>query len=408
MLDSSALLTTPLPYHRQMVAYLRERLPSAWAHFASDVSDARYEEAQRLHLLQTTVALTRTSEPELYALADQVANKLGITVPVELYQGEDGPTMNAALYYSPRAARVVLEGAIQERLSTELLRAVLGHELAHHLMFSLDKGDPLHAFRLLASLVEHEATPTLIESLRLFQLHVEVYADRGALLVAGLEPTIEALVRVRTGLSKANPSDFLDQSRELLRKQGTGSRAWSHPEAHIRALALDHVATAESLDEAWVQGIIDGPVALEELDLLRRDALDQLTRRIIAWLISPAWFSTDAVKAHAELFYDDAPTPSPTPLTADDLESWGETVRDYLAAVLLDFVAVDPSIEPMPLLRADAVAEALGLQDRFQRAVNRHLRMTKRAIAEALQDRDAQLAQADVAVEDEHGSDDDD
>ena len=80
-------------------------------------------------------------------------------------------------------------------------------------------------------------------------------------------------------LTDVRPLDFLDQSRELHAAVGTGSREWTHPEAHMRALALDwHDNDPEDSDEA-IRLLLEGPMQLEELDLLRRDALAGLTER---------------------------------------------------------------------------------------------------------------------------------
>ncbi|MCP4036352.1 MAG: hypothetical protein GY733_05395, partial [bacterium] len=102
------------------------------------------------------------------------------------------------------------------------------------------------------------------------------------------------------------------------------------------------------------------------------------------------------VVGHARLMFDDYEVPDHAEFTADDrrLDPWGNSVRDYLSYVLADFVSVDPELENLPFLRAHAVAEGLGIEAQLERAVNRELRKTKKAIRELLGDRDAQLAAA--------------
>lgn len=391
---------TPLPYHHAVVDHLRAELPAAWAHYTSDGFRASQREAIRLHLLQTTVELTRASHPEIYALADAAAAALGLDVPVELYQAPDDGQPNAALLYSPDCARVMLAGAIQERLTAEEMQSVLGHELAHHLLWSLDGHAFLDAERLLSGLGGDTLAPSLLETIRLYQLGVEVFADRGAMVASDRDTAISALVRVRTGLKRVSVDDFLAQSRELVDKQGLGSREWSHPEAHIRALALAHHAETPG-DDTAIRPLVEGPLQIDALDLLRRAELDQLTRRLVAWMVAPRWMQTDGVMGHVRLLFDDDPLPSPEPIAPDTLSPWGDTVRDYLAAILLDFVVVDPGLDDLPLLRADHLAEALGVQDRFQRGVNRHLKRTKKVIAASLKDRDSRLSAADDAAADD-------
>jgi Zn-dependent protease with chaperone function len=388
--------SSPLPYHHAVVAWIRQALPAAWAHYTSDRFRADQREALRLHLLQSTVELTRAAQPELYALADAAAAALDLDVPVELYQAEDDGQPNAGLLYAPDAARVVLRGALQERLAPAEVQAVLGHELAHHVLWSLDSHAFLDAERLLSGLAGDTLAPSILETLRLYQLHVEVYADRGGAVATDRDTMITALIKVRTGLKRPSVSDFLAQSAELVDKQGLGSRAWSHPEAHIRALALARHADAPD-DDASIRELVEGPLQLDALDVLRRAELDRLTRQLVAWVTAPAWMRTDAVMGHVRLLFDDDPLPEPVPVAPAALARWGDTVRDYLSAILLDFVVVDPGLDDLPLLRVDRLAEDLGLQDRLQRDVNRHLKRTRKAIGQALEGRDSRLAAADEA-----------
>ncbi|MBX2800729.1 MAG: M48 family metalloprotease [Myxococcales bacterium] len=349
----------------------------------------------RLHLLQTTVRLSRESHPELYAQADAAAAALSLQVPVELFQGSDDGGLNAMLLYAPQSARVVLYGAMQEKLSGEEMCSVLGHELAHHKLWTADDGAYLHALRQLEGLASHTEAPSVLETLRLYTLHTEIFADRGGVLASDLDTTLRTLIRVRTGLSKVSVADFLAQSHELLQAQGTGSREWSHPEAHIRALALERHAADEGVDaERWVQRVVEGPLSLEALDLPSREALDAHTKALVAWLLQPPWFRTEAVMGHVRMLFDSEPLPEPAPLAPSDLDRYGDTVLDYLCAILVDFVAMDPELEDLPLQRADRVAEAMGLQKAFQTAVNRHLKRTRKAIAAALASRDSDLAAA--------------
>ncbi len=386
----------PLPYHRDVVQHLRRHARAVWGHYGGAESDQEVADAQRLYLLKSTVVLKRESHGDLYALADEVAAALGLDVPVELYQGEDAGEMNAALLFLPSAARIVLQGPIQERLDRQELRALLGHELAHHRLWSLADGAYLGAWYALQGMNGMAALPSVENTLRLYSLSTEVFADRVALEVAGLEATIGCLIKMRTGLGEVKPLDFLEQSRELHAAEGTGSREWTHPEAHIRALAVDWYDRDSTDAEKSIRELLEGPMQLDELDLVRRDALCALTERLVGVLLQPTWFRTETVVGHARLMFDDYEVPDHAEFTADDrrLDPWGNSVRDYLSYVLADFVSVDPELENLPFLRAHAVAEGLGIEAQLERAVNRELRKTKKAIREQLGDRDAQLAAA--------------
>ena len=394
--EPPALDLRPLPYHQEVVDHLRHRAPGVWRHIRSGARDPEHTEAQRLHLLKTTVVLERASHPELYQVADDVAGALALGVPVELYQGEDPGNLNAALLFLPEIARVVFYGPVQERLDREELRALLGHELAHHRLWSLDDGVHLAALHALDGIAGMAALASVGNTRRLFSLATEVFADRAALGVAGLEPTLGCLIKTRTGLSTVAPLDFLAQSRELHAAEDTGSRGWTHPEAHVRALALEWYDADGADAEPRIRRLLEGPIQLDELDLLRREELATLSERLVGALLQPAWFRTDAALGQARLMFDDYEVPpAPAPLAdAEELAPWGDSVRDYLAYLLTDFVAVDPELEDLPLLQAHAVAEPLGLAERLERSVNRELRMTKKKLQESLRGRDERLRAA--------------
>ena len=390
----------PLPYHREVVRYLQRHAKAVWQHYSGAERRPEAAEAQRLYLLKSTVVLKRESHVPLYELADAVAKALALEVPVELYQGADTGTLNASLLYLPHVARVVFHGPLRERLTEDEMRALLGHELAHHKLWSLDDGTYYAAWQALHGMLGMAALNSVENTLRLYQLSVEVFADRAALAVAGLEASIGTLMKVRTGAGDAKPLDFLDQSRELHAAEGSGSREWTHPEAHIRALALDWYDSGSLASETSIRELLEGPMQLDELDLVRREALATLTERVVGTLLQPQWIRTEAVIGQARQMFDDYEVPAHVDMTPEDraLTGWGDSVRDYLTFVLTDFVGVDPDLEDLPLLRAHVIAEQLGLAERLERAVNRELRKTQKAIRELLEDRDAKLVAAEGAA----------
>lgn len=396
----------PLAYHHAVVAHLREHLPAVWGHYASDSHRAEHEDALRLHLLQSTYALTRDSHADLYAVVDEVAEALRLGVRVELFQGEELERCNAQLLYQPGAARLVFHGPLRQRLSEDELRFLIGHELAHHKLWSVEGGDHLVAARALEGLAGLAPAGSAVSTARLLSLSTEVFCDREGVRVSSLEAGIRTLVKLRTSLSDVSAADFLTQSDELLERQGTGSRGWSHPEAHVRALAMRLLAEddRDEQTQARVRSLIEGPLQLDALDLLRRAELTALTRELVGHLLAPAWFRTDAVLGHTRLLFDDdlpelrlRDLPEPEHLLAP----WGDTVRSYLVAILLDYVAVDPGLGDLPLARAHQVAEALGLEVLLVKAVNQKLKRRRRDIDAALEDRDSQLEAAAQQVEEE-------
>jgi hypothetical protein len=377
-----------------VVQHLQQFAPTVWRHFASDAFTSAQSEAQRLELLKTTVALRRESYPALYASADEIAAILALGVPVELYQGPDDGSLNAALLFQPDRARVVLFGQLQEKLAPDELRALLGHELAHHRLWTLDQGAVLIAGNALQCLAAMQGLESVENTLRLFALSTEVFADRAGLQVSSLHAAVGCLIKVRTGLSNVVVTDFIEQSQELLAAEDLGSRGWTHPEAHIRTLALAWYERDGEDSNPAIRRLLEGPIQLDDLDLLRREELSALVRQLIDTLLVPEWFRTEAVLGHCRLFFDDYQV-SPVDQWGDPeslVAPWGESVREFLVHVLVDCVAVDPELHDLPLLQAHATAEKLGMAERFERAVNKKLRRTRKSIREDLADRDARLA----------------
>ncbi|KPZ10131.1 Uncharacterized protein ALO40_04342 [Pseudomonas syringae pv. viburni] len=122
---------TPLPYHQQVVDYLKTSEPAVW-NWASSLG-VRQEHAQdvRAQLLRDTYRLSPETHPDAYQACETALRRLHIQAPATLYQAGDG-AMNASLHYLAGEAHVVFYGPILERLDAQELLALLGHELAHY------------------------------------------------------------------------------------------------------------------------------------------------------------------------------------------------------------------------------------------------------------------------------------
>ena len=387
----------PLPYHRATVEHLRAALPEAWAHYASHQSVDAHEDAVRLHLLQTTYRMTPESHPELHQEVAEVASILGLSLPVELYHHTEPGASNASLIFHPERLRLTFQGPILELLNTDERKAMVAHELAHHLLWTAEDGAFYVADRLLHGV--HRQGRSAFHSLRLFQLHTESFCDQAALVLLPKEPVIATLVKITTGLKQVSATDFLAQSEELYAADGgAGSAGWTHPEAHLRALAVAHSTTGAG---PTTRRLLEGPVDLETLDLLRRAELTTVTRHLLGHVFQPSWLRTNAQLGLLRILFDDdlpafeAWSIEPALALAD----YGTSVCDYLVALLVDVTAADPALEQLPMLRCHQVAEWLGLADDFEKAVNRQLKMRRKDITIALVDRDDTLAAAQEAAE---------
>jgi hypothetical protein len=248
---------------------------------------ASYSDMVKLELLKSTYRLTRADQPALYASADIAIEKLGLDLPVTIYQRQGGvETANAALVFLPDEAAVMLMGNIGELLNEAEMLALLGHEIAHHRLYTMEGGQYFTSARLLGWCLDQPGCDaSFAETDRLFQLHTEIFADLGALYVTGdRDAVIASLIKVTTGLKSVSPSSYLEQAEEILEKHKQGSEGLSHPELFIRAKALDLLAT-DPPGIGQTELLVRGPTDAKRLDILGQQALSGISRRLIERLL---------------------------------------------------------------------------------------------------------------------------
>jgi hypothetical protein len=339
----------------------------------------------RLDLLKTTYRLDASSQPRLPALAGEATARLGLDLEVTFYQSQQPGEANASLAYLPGEAHIVFQGPLLGLLSEEELRALLGHELTHHRFLEDSGGEFLKVGELLAALAaDDEAEPAHVESLRLFGLYTEIYADRGAFHVCGdLETAVSMLVKVTTGLEAVSAASYLQQADEIFSKASPRAEHLTHPEAFIRARALRLWAEEGEKADGEVARMIEGEPSLEGLDLVSRKKVETLTLRMIRALLAPAWFRTEPVLAHARLFESDFTLPDgPVDLEglAGEIRTSDDLLSRYYAYVLLDFATVDRSLEEHPLAAAVVLSRCLGFEEMFLSIAGKELQLRKRQV----------------------------
>ena len=301
----------PTSYHHRLRATLAEREPGLVRWLSSDAYEAEHADAMRLELLRSSYRLAPESHERPHRLARAAADALGVTVPVSIYQLHDNGTANAMLFFTPDAAHVALAGPLLANLADDELSALFGHELAHHLLWTIEDG----AFRVCSTLVEQSAasgsTPFVEAALRQ-RLWTEVVCDRGAALASSTDAAIRCLVKVATGLGSVSATDYLAQAREIVAKTKGGPRGRAtHPETAVRALALALWDERRASAEPEIGEMIDGPLVLESLDLVQREEVAGHTRAWIDRLLGPPWMRTEAALAHARAFFPEGAWPAP-------------------------------------------------------------------------------------------------
>ena len=379
-------------YHQDVCNYLTDHEPDLWRWGTASLQDDMQQ--VRLHLLKTTYQLSAQTHPELHAAAARVADKLGISPAIALYQSNDAGGANVAIYCAADEAHIIFQGPVLGMLSGAEIDAVLGHELAHYLLWRRDGQRYLIASRILDRLALEESPPGVWANTALrYQQYTEIYADRGAYSVcAEIGPCIASLVKIQTGAAQVHVESYLQQADQILAPDTTLGEHGGHPQTFIRTRALALHAAGASAVDATLASLLNGALALDRLDILGQVELHRLTRSVIARLLAPAWFGSDAVLALARRYYAnfeqgealDGPVSLPP----------GHQLDQFFCFVLLDFCFIDPLLEELPLAAALRMAEELGIGAAFDAALLKEASIKKSALAKLKASRDELLLQA--------------
>lgn len=389
----------PLAYHREVVAVLRETEPEVWRWAASAEAQSGHVEEIRTRLLKSTYRLDAEGHPALHGRLRTVAARLQVDTPVHLYQANGAAGMNAALCHLPGEAHIVFSGPVLSVLQDAELDAVLAHELAHHRLWEMDGGAFLTADRILAAAADDpRGGSSHAVTARRFRLYAEIFADRGSLAGCGdLLTTVAALVKVETGLGEVSAPGYLRQADEIFAREDARTAGLDHPETFIRARALRLWRENAAALDAWLRPVIEGPLAIDDLDLAGQVRLRDLTRRLLGQLLRPRWFQSDAALAHARAFFPAfAPSPDDDAALAEALRTDDAATREYLCYVLLDFAAVDADLGELPLAAALVWSARLGLGEMFEKIAAKELGLGRRQLAKAARSAAEQLERAEA------------
>ncbi|HSV48533.1 MAG TPA: M48 family metalloprotease [Ramlibacter sp.] len=385
----------PLPYHVAIVDYLRTHEPDVWRWACSVEARSEHADAVRADLLKHTYRLDAAAYPALHMDCEAVAGRLGLKAPVTLYQSGEG-AMNACLFYLPGEAHVVFTGAVLDRMEGPELQALLGHELAHHLLWERDGGIYHAADRILASAPDDpRASPSHLQTARLYRLYTEAFADRGGVVACGaLAPAVSALIKIQTGLAQVSAASYLAQADEILQAGASPSQGTTHPEIFVRARALRLWCDADPGAQHWLDGVLQGPLALDTLDLCGQLRLASLTRRMLAQVLRRPFLRSEAMLAHARRFFPDFQPDETADAALDAQLAALPGIHDYVAAVLMDVATADRDLDDVALAAALEAAGRWGVDDGLERMALRELRLPRRQFNKLRQDAAALLEKA--------------
>jgi hypothetical protein len=401
-MDKPEHILEPLTYHLELRDYLKSEERELWNWFASAQAKADYTENLRLDLLKSTYRLDADGHPELSQTLNEVKARLQLDIPVTLYQAQNSPQLNAALYYIPGQGHIVFSGPVLTLLGGEELKSVIGHELAHYQLWERNTGE----FHIADSIIhavanDPRASASHEQTARRYRLYTEIFADRGSLRVTGdARPVVTGLIKMETGLSQVNAGSYLKQAEEVFGNGNVSTDGISHPEAFIRARALALWQEQRENAAEQIRAMIEGAAALDELDVIGQRRLTSATRRLLQCLLRPKWFQTPATLGHAKLFFDDfQPADSNDSPICDELKSSDARLREYLCYVLLDFAKADPDLDDMPLAAALELSRQLELEAQFEKLAAREFKMKVRDLRRIKEQAAEMLAKAEAHCE---------
>jgi hypothetical protein len=406
-LQPDAFNLHPLPYQLALRDFLRDEEREIWNWYAAHSVGPGHAEAVRLELLKSTYRIEQDAQPELYATAAAAARRLRLDVPITVYRSQNADRLNASLAYLPHEAHIILHGSVDTALKPPELEALFAHELGHLVLWQAERGELLLVDQILAALLhDHAQISAHRASARLFWLYNEIFCDRAALEVAR-DPlvVIATLVKLETETPDVSAASYLRQAQEIFSQTTPQTAEITHPEAFIRARAVQLWDENDPKAEAEIERMMEGPLSLGKLDLLGQRKVEAMTKSLIDALLAERWMQTDHVLSHARLFFDDyevplqastrtgaAPVPFDNASLLARLAEGDSSLHSYFSFVLLDFVTVDRDLEEMPLAWALCLSEALGIKESFTQIAKRELSLKKKQLEKIEAAKDEMLA----------------
>ena len=198
----------------------------------------------RRTLMARTLLLSEGMAPGPYRVARELATRLGITEPIEIYQAAGAE--NAVMHTVPSPVLIEVQGRMLSLLDDDTLAALLGHELGHYLAHGDDNPQRGPALASMVILHSTDAPENLFGAAQRMSMACELTADRvGLIACTGLDAALRLEMVTVTGLAAEtltwDTTAYLTQSRELMEAtlaEGATAMGVSHPEHSLRTWAL--------------------------------------------------------------------------------------------------------------------------------------------------------------------------
>lgn len=381
-----------LPFHDALIDELKAREPQSWEWFANQLETEASRKEQLTSILKSNARISEGSAPELEAALAIAKQQLDERRPITLYRAIGASLATAGIYVQTDQLHIIVSGNLESLLDPEELAALMGHELGHARLMDECGGELAIADQMLGACSQQSGSGVWQETDRRLRLLNEIACDRAALHVTGsLLATVGMLLKVVTGSARVSAVDYLQQAEEIFEREGKwdgqqGSQGHSHPEEHIRVLALRWWDQRKRDAESDIQRLIEGRSDLTRLTLIDQKRWQHWTEQLIRHVLASAWRATEASLAHARLYDPILPTSGPIRATTSlellqaDLEFAGPELRDYACFVLLDFATCDPALDDLAIAQAIHLSRGLQLEARLLELLKRELKMRKRQL----------------------------
>lgn len=389
--------------HERTFAATIERHPLA-CRLAAGLGAPTAKDVRR-RLMAESLRLSEAMAPEAYRIAHQGQQILGIEGTLELYQ-RSGPE-NAAMHMVAEPILLEIQGSLMPRLDAAALLSLIGHELGHYVAHG-PKSPHQVASRLLGT---DGIDGPLDAILSRFSMAQELTADRVALLACqDLAALLRLMLVLTSGLAVGemtfDTDAYLAQCRDLIEEDlrtGAIAEAETHPEHGLRVYAAWLFSETRIYRELTGQG--PGTRELADVDAIIGRCLGAGTARLhdpVQTADVPRELLECALAAAVLIAHADGELSADEALLierffASEIADWQSylepaTARDRFleTATLLMPVAreigptllnllfavtiADGEIHPAEIARMLDIGAALGIGDRFARALAAMLR----------------------------------
>lgn len=385
------VLLTELPYHRQVMEYFLGH-KKTWDFFAQAKTKDEDLQKFKTELLKNTYKFSPEAELVLYQKLEEAKQALGMeNLPVTVYQAQFTDELNATISYQQSEAHIIFSGPLMKLLSEDELKSVLAHELTHIKLYSMLEGKLEVADRIITSIANnHTSDAVYYETARRFRLYTEIFCDRGSFTAMGdSSPVISSLVKVSTGLEKVDAASYLKQADEIMAaEQGLKTAGISHPENYIRAKAVELWKEKGGAANDDIVAMIEGVPDIDQLDIFRQKEIAQLTKTVLQLYLKPKWAQSPMMLSLARQYFTDFSVKEKAVLDDElvhKMKKAHNSVKDYLAYILLDLSLADPSLEEVPLGWAFQLAEDLQIKDGFDAVVKKEKKLSEKRLAQQKQ-----------------------